>query len=151
MATLAEIRHAMQEEYNSSSTAAERYAIDDEFIRHIRRELDKVDRKFNLEQSMHDTMRTKRDYISFAQQCDMELQRRTPTACWPDIQLLEWYEKASIEEVWWAVDPHLYSVRCKEAAVILGCVIDTIYSYRKKHFRSKSKPSFENFVKLLSI
>lgn len=49
MATLAEIRHAMQEEYNTSSTAAERYAIDDEFTRRMRREVEKVDREFNLE------------------------------------------------------------------------------------------------------
>lgn len=50
MATLSEIRHAMQEEYNSSRTAAERYAIDDEFTRRIRREMDRIDeQEFNLE------------------------------------------------------------------------------------------------------
>lgn len=49
MATLREIRHAMQEEYNSSRTAAERYAIDDEFTRRMRREVEKVDSEFNLE------------------------------------------------------------------------------------------------------
>lgn len=107
-------------------------------------------------ESMEDAMRTddedaRRDYLMFAWQCEAELNRRTPNSHWSAIRLVNWYQRATVEEVWWAVDPYLYKHPCKAVAATLGVSIDTVHSYRKALFRAKQKPSFENFVKLLSI
>lgn len=107
-------------------------------------------------ESMEDAMRTddedaRHDYLMFAQQCEAELNRRTPNSRWSAIRLVNWYQHATVEEVWWAIDPHLYKYPCKTVAARLGVSIDAVHSYRKAWFRAKMKPSFENFVKLLSI
>ena len=81
----------------------------------------------------------------------MSAPKQSPTSRWSAIRLLDWYETASIEDVWSVVDPHLYKHPCRTVARILGCSIDCIHSYRKDIFRKKSKPTLENFIRLLSI
>lgn len=91
------------------------------------------------------------DYVLFARECEAELERRTPTSRWSAIRLLNWFERASLEEIWWAVDPHLYAHKAAETARLIGASIDVVYSFRKACIRRKHGPSFELFIRLLSI
>ena len=74
-----------------------------------------------------------------------------PNSRWSALHLLEWYESASLEEIYEVIDPHLYVHRPRVTAAILGCSIDVVYNLRKKCIRRKMKPRLEHFIRLLSI
>lgn len=75
-----------------------------------------------------------------------------PTSRWSAARLLNWWENATKEEVYAAIDPILYSFKPAYIAEHAGYQIDSIYNLRKKCFREAGgKPAFVLVIRILSL